>query len=667
MESVKQVIKFITEQKIKPDGKLFLNNLVQFLGNLIKTEYVIINIIEQDNLSIAKTLAIYSKGNTLPNFEYQLKNTPCENVIGKTLCTYNKNIQKLFPKDAFLAAKNINSYIGIPLWDSKGKAIGHIAIMDSKEMQEIETIELILQVVAIRVSQEIEKNIFQKIQLKTKNKYKEIFKNSQDVIYQTNLNGKVTFISPSIKKITGYEVKETIGVNIAKMLYKNNDYKNLFLKKLRKDGFINNYDNILIRKDGTTFWASICAHYLKNNNGKVIGVEGIIKDVSKRKAHEIELVKLSRVVEQSPVSVIITNTESKIEYVNQKFSEITGYTSSEIIGLTPVFMQSGNTSDLTYKNLWESILKGKSWNGELQNRKKNGDLYWERVLVSPITDQTGNITNFIAIKEDITKRKLTEEALIEAIKKAEESARLKSAFLANVSHEIRTPMNSILGFTGLLRQSEINEEKKKKYLSVIEKSGDRLLNFIDDIITFSKIETEQITVDSERLNLNKLTESIYALFKPETEKKGLQLYLKNQLQTEDTFIYTDKEKIIAIITNLVKNAIKFTCNGSIEFGYEKHKKFITFFVKDTGQGISMDQKEIIFERFRQGSESLSRNYDGAGMGLCISKTYVELLGGKIWVESEAGKGSVFYFTLPKNIDSEKIYTTEKTLDRVNLY
>lgn len=667
MESVKQVIKFITEQKIKPDGKLFLNNLVQFLGNLIKTEYVIINIIEQDNLSIAKTLAIYSKGNTLPNFEYQLKNTPCENVIGKTLCTYNKNIQKLFPKDAFLAAKNINSYIGIPLWDSKGKAIGHIAIMDSKEMQEIETIELILQVVAIRVSQEIEKNIFQKIQLKTKNKYKEIFKNSQDVIYQTNLNGKVTFISPSIKKITGYEVKETIGVNIAKMLYKNNDYKNLFLKKLRKDGFINNYDNILIRKDGTTFWASICAHYLKNNNGKVIGVEGIIKDVSKRKAHEIELVKLSRVVEQSPVSVIITNTESKIEYVNQKFSEITGYTSSEIIGLTPVFMQSGNTSDLTYKNLWESVLQGKSWNGELQNRKKNGDLYWERVLVSPITDQTGNITNFIAIKEDITKRKLTEKALIEAIKKAEESARLKSAFLANVSHEIRTPMNSILGFTGLLRQSEINEEKKKKYLSVIEKSGDRLLNFIDDIITFSKIETEQITVDSERLNLNKLTESIYALFKPETEKKGLQLYLKNQLQTEDTFIYTDKEKIIAIITNLVKNAIKFTCNGSIEFGYEKHKKFITFFVKDTGQGISMDQKEIIFERFRQGSESLSRNYDGAGMGLCISKIYVELLGGKIWVESEAGKGSVFYFTLPRNIDSEKINTTEKTLDRVNLY
>jgi CheY-like chemotaxis protein len=154
-------------------------------------------------------------------------------------------------------------------------------------------------------------------------------------------------------------------------------------------------------------------------------------------------------------------------------------------------------------------------------------------------------------------------------------------------------------------------------------------------------------------NVNEQIEFIYTFFKPEAELKGIQISFKNSLPAKEAIIKTDREKIYAIFTNLVKNAIKFTLAGSIEFGYEKKGKYFEFFVKDTGIGIQQEQKEIIFRRFRQGSESLTRNYEGAGLGLSISKAYVEMLGGKIWVESELGKGSIFYFTIPCNAESEE--------------
>jgi CheY-like chemotaxis protein len=176
-----------------------------------------------------------------------------------------------------------------------------------------------------------------------------------------------------------------------------------------------------------------------------------------------------------------------------------------------------------------------------------------------------------------------------------------------------------------------------------------MLNTIKDIIDVSKIESGLIETHIKESNINEQTEFIYKFFKPEIESKGIQFFIKNRLPTKEAVIKTDIEKIIAILTNLVKNAIKFTTTGSIEFGYEKKGKYIEFFVKDTGVGIPKKQHKIIFDRFRQGSESIDRDYEGSGLGLSISKSYVEMLEGKIWVESEEGKGSIFYFTIPFNV------------------
>lgn len=254
---------------------------------------------------------------------------------------------------------------------------------------------------------------------------------------------------------------------------------------------------------------------------------------------------------------------------------------------------------------------------------------------------------------DITELKRAEEilqqqnlALIKAKEKAEESDRLKSAFLANMSHEIRTPMNGIMGFAELLKSPNISGDSQKKYIEVIEKSGLRMLDILNDLIDISKIEAGQIEVKNEMVDVDKLMKDLLLFFLPDSRKKGLLLKLNNQLPKEFYQIETDKTKLGQVITNLLKNAMKFTPKGSIEFGCTLEGNMCKFYVKDTGTGIDKKLQMKIFERFRQGDEQTPGITEGVGLGLAISKAYVELMGGAIYVDSEPGKGATFYFTVP---------------------
>jgi signal transduction histidine kinase/CheY-like chemotaxis protein len=271
---------------------------------------------------------------------------------------------------------------------------------------------------------------------------------------------------------------------------------------------------------------------------------------------------------------------------------------------------------------------------------------WVRALIFPLNDSIGKPGRFVFMHENITERKIAEQELIIAKEHAEESDKLKSAFLANMSHEIRTPMNGILGFSELLKEPGLTGEQQQEYIRIIEKSGVRMLNIINDIVDISKIEAGLMKVDNKDTNINEKIEFIYTFFKPQAEEKGIQLLFRNTLPTKVTTIKTDSEKVYSILTNLVKNAIKYSKEGAIEFGYLKKGETLEFYVKDTGIGISKDRQSAIFERFIQADITDKMARQGAGLGLSISKAYVEMLGGKIWVESEEGIGSTFYFTLP---------------------
>ncbi|MDD4921084.1 MAG: ATP-binding protein [Bacteroidales bacterium] len=356
-------------------------------------------------------------------------------------------------------------------------------------------------------------------------------------------------------------------------------------------------------------------------------------------------------ISESPLGIRISNIEGKTIYANKAFLDIYEFSNLEEFTNTPAknrYTPESYLQHLERKNLRSN---GKDvFDYELSIVRKNAEI--RHIKISRKEVLWNGVKHFQIINQDITEQKKLTIELIAAKEQAEESDRLKTAFLANVSHEIRTPMNGILGFAGLLKEPHLTDENQQSYINIIEKSGERMLNIINDIVDISKIESRQMNVSISDTDVNELIDFIYSFFKPEVMQKGLLISIKKGLPDKKALIKTDREKVYAILTNLVKNAIKFTQVGSIEVGYYLNTKGLEFSVKDTGIGISQDQKKIIFERFRQGSEMLSRNYEGAGLGLSISKAYVEMLGGEIWVESVLGKGSTFYFTIPENPDSE---------------
>ncbi|MEI6435247.1 MAG: histidine kinase N-terminal 7TM domain-containing protein [Bacteroidota bacterium] len=243
-------------------------------------------------------------------------------------------------------------------------------------------------------------------------------------------------------------------------------------------------------------------------------------------------------------------------------------------------------------------------------------------------------------------RKNNQDELIKAKEKAEESDRLKSSFLANMSHEIRTPMNGILGFIALLQEPNLTGEEKEEYVKIVKKSSERLLTTMHDIMDISKIESGLMPVLLSEVNINELTAILHSFFKREAETKGLQFFFTGGIVENLDMVKTDREKLNSILTNLIKNALKFTKKGYIEFGYTAKGDFIEFFVKDTGIGIPEIRRQAIFGRFVQADISHSRLYEGSGLGLAITKAYIEMLGGKIWMESEESYGSTFFFQIP---------------------
>ena len=386
-----------------------------------------------------------------------------------------------------------------------------------------------------------------------------------------------------------------------------------------------------------------------------------IIDLSERIQSDKQIRVLSEAITHSPVSVVITDIDGKIEYVNPKFTEVTGYTPENVIGQTPSFLKSGNTPNETYKDLWNTIIKGGEWIGEIQNKKKNGKLFWELSSISAVKNARGEVTHFVAIKEDITVRKESEAELIDAKRKAEEADRLKTAFLANMSHEIRTPMNAIVGFSELLRTTEINGPEKEEYFNIINNSCNTLSNLIDDIIDLAKIEAGQTKITYDVCKPFKVMKELQVYFEEEVRKSGkpMKIVMEPSI-TPELIIKTDEFRLRQILSNLIGNAVKFTLKGLIAWGCSiKKDKYIEFFIKDTGIGISSENLESVFDRFRQMDGSSVRKYGGTGLGLPVSKSLVELMGGRIWVDSKVGRGSEFYFTIPYELAFEEISVFEK--------
>jgi PAS domain S-box-containing protein len=532
--------------------------------------------------------------------------------------------------------------------------------------------------VDITERKQAEETLRKNIALQTK-----MVSNIGDVIVIIDQDGINRYKSPNIKTLFGWQPEELLGKNTLDIVHPDD------LKPARK--FINSIaakpgakgttEIRYMRKDGKYVWIAITfVNLLADPDIK--GLLGNYHDITERRNSEDALRKSESefrlLAESMPQIVWITSPDGSNIFFNKQWVDYTGLSMEESYGTgwnKPFHPDDQQRAWDAWQNATTNLA---NYSLKCRLRRFDGEYKWWLIRGVPVMGENGKVAKWFGTCTDIDEMKLLETELIIAKEHAEESDRLKSAFLANMSHEIRTPMNGILGFTELLREPELAEDQQKYYISIIEKSGARLLNIINNIMDISKIESGLMKPSFSEINANEYLENIFAFFNPEAETRNIKLICSAGLPVEEAFLNTDGEKFYAILLNLVKNALKYTETGFIEFGYNRvetghalslpNQSYLQFYIKDTGIGIPKNRQEAIFERFVQADILDKMARQGAGLGLSISKAYVEMLGGKIWVESEednlsTGKsgGSTFYFTLSISANPE----SENTVKIIN--
>jgi PAS domain S-box-containing protein len=512
-----------------------------------------------------------------------------------------------------------------------------------------------------------------------KDRFYHINESVNDVVYRFHIiDRRYEYISPQVIELFGYDPEDFFKSPFLIRHIVHPDCMASYAKHWRNalDGQIPEYFEIkIIKRNGDIRWVMQKNLAIYNKNNKVEAIEGIVTDITERKNTEQALIESEAqkkaILNSVPHLAWMKNCEGVYLSVNKPFLDKYKKDDHQVVGKTDYDIYD----DVVANRYRDQDLQVISKKEQLFIEEKSGDTYWETTK-APIFDSLGEVIGITGVALDITdykkkeeeikgfseklaiqnvKQKIINEELRIAKEKAEQADHLKSAFLANMSHEVRTPMNAILGFTTLLRNRNWPENKQIDFINIINANCRQLLHIISDIIDISKIESDQITIFNKTFNIN----SIFSLLKVNFEnniksiKKDIEITLELDLPDEKAHIISDKVRLEQILTNLLSNAVKFTDKGKINCGYtiNKNSNEIVFFVKDSGIGMTTDEQEVIFDRFRQVSSSYNKVYGGTGLGLSISKGLAQRLGGTIRVESEVGEGSNFFLTLPYKVSS----------------
>jgi PAS domain S-box-containing protein len=615
---------------------------------------------------------IKPQAENLQNISYDEDVYPWREIITKEGKVHTDSVETLPPKiRKILEKQNIKSILALPLYIF-GEYKGFIGFDENTRnklwpAEEVEFLKIISHIIA----NTYERKIIGDNLRESEERFKKISSNAQDGIILINHQGKVSYWNDAAENIFGFTKEEIIGENMHKMLVSQENYK-AFKKNIpafAKTGKGNLGKNIELQaftKDRTRIDIELSLSSLKiKGNWHALG---IVRDITERKKAETQLKTLSKAVENASAMIVITDPEATIQYVNKKFTDVTGYTPDEVVGKNPNILSTKLLPDEFYQDLWETIKSGKEWQGEFINKRKNGDVYYESALISSITNRKGEILHFIGIKNDITQEKKAKEELLKAKQEAEMANKAKSEFLANMSHEIRTPMNAVIGFSDILSQN-LKDSKNLSYISSIKSSSKTLLNLINDILDLSKIEAGQMKVEPEPTNLKNLIDEIIQIFSLKIQQKGLEIIVDIDPDIPE-YLSLDELRARQIFLNVFGNAVKFTEKGYIKVILERishtsDKIDIVCHIEDSGIGISPENQKEIFEAFKQQSSQSNRKYGGTGLGLSITKRLLEIQGGEIKLQSEPGKGSCFSLYLyqievAEQVDGQTTDITETT-------
>jgi hypothetical protein len=484
--------------------------------------------------------------------------------------------------------------------------------------------------------------------------YRLLIQNQGEGVGIVNLKEEFIFANPAAEEMFGLGKGELINRSL--MEFVDPDHLSIIKNetKNRSKAEKSTYEIDIIRPNGERRTILITATPQFNVEGKLTGTFGVFRDITERKKLEQKIIESEAyyrtLIDISPDGIIIADLEGKVSYGSIKAYEIFGVPPGEDVKGTTILRWIAPDFQQNVMERVMDIIKGNlaPETREYKLQKFDGTIFWGELSSSPLSDSNRFPIALMIVCRDISDRKSAETELIKSKEKAEESDRLKTAFLHNISHEIRTPMNAIIGFSSMLNEPDLDKESQNSYIEIISQSSNHLLSIVSDIIEISNIEAGILKLSIKNADLNGLIKNLETHFGPKASEKSLEFIINAGCKDSEAQIWTDEPKLTQVLFSLLSNALKFTARGKITMGYSMKENFIEFFVSDTGIGISKGQFKKIFERFYQVESTIARQYEGTGLGLSIAKAYVELMGGSIWLTSEPGTGSDFYFTIPYN-------------------
>lgn len=516
-------------------------------------------------------------------------------------------------------------------------------------MLKSEEAERKIRIYAEQLEAEIEQKKLATSALKeSEEKYRSIFENSGIAILLTAPDGRIFSANDFACKLFGWTEKEICKLGRDGLVDASDPNLEILLNERKELGHAQG-ELTFIRKDGSKFLAEISSvvFFDKDNNERT---SMVIRDLTEQKIAEKALeeseLRFRLLAESAPVGIFTTDEQGLTNYVNPRWCEISRLSFEEALGNGWLkAIHPGDRDTLAFS--WnQAALRGEASKAEYRFIHPDGSEAWVIGLAVPQKNEKNVTTGYIGTITDITERKKMEADLIRSKEKAEESDRLKTAFLHNISHEIRTPLNSIVGFSSLISEANSSQEDIAYYSTIINQSSERLLAIITDIINIATIEAGQDVICKKEVNLYTICNQLNDQYSLKAREKNIALICDIALSDEEAHIVTDETKLFQVLNNLIGNAFKFTERGSVSFGCRLKGDKLEFSVEDTGIGIAPEMHQEIFKRFRQVENTATRKFEGSGLGLAISKANIELLGGEIWLESDSGKGSKFHFTIP---------------------
>ncbi|MFN6540046.1 MAG: PAS domain S-box protein [Nostoc sp. EkiNYC01] len=726
-----QALRLIVEGTAAKTGNEFFNSCVRYLAEVLQVQYALVTEFNDEPKTQVRTLAFWCCGDIGDNLEYNLHGTPCQHTLQGNMCHYPQGVQAAFPEDVDLVRMNAESFLGVPLTSSAGEIIGHLAVIDVKPMQPDPGRELIVKIFAARAGAELERKQAEAALQQSELKFRTIVEKVNDVLFVVTHDGVFNYISPNILKTTGFAPSEMEGNSLALFTHPDDVPKCLEVAQsiLATGEGISGTE--YRAKHQTKGWVWLTSNAVRTQDAQGnYQIVGVARDISDRKLAEAALQRRTQAesllssisrqfIDQDLATAINFTLRAIAEFIDvehscifecskdqSEFNLIHEWCSEDVPPLIDI--ARGSPVEV-FPYFYEPILRGRHRQiscveelpSHLPERQLFESMSFQSLLAVPML-HAGRVVGFVGAamihhtktwnQEDINLLKLigeiiaigrsrhqAEEALRVAKEAAETANRAKSAFLANMSHELRTPLNAILGFSQLMERDTSLNSNQRESLATINRSGEHLLNLINDVLEMSKIEAGQIIFNPEDFDLYFLLQTLQEMFQVRTQAK--QLFLNFETSPNlPRYIQTDAGKLRQVLINLLGNAVKFTQTGGVTLrvrlgrwgdgeqgsrGAEEKlqqsfpsaplplcpsasSQFLIFEIEDTGRGIAPEEMNNLFQPFVQTTSGIQTK-EGTGLGLTISRQFVRLLGGEIHITSSPGQGSTFSFDIQVNL------------------